>query len=70
MTILDIIIAIYILGVFFNFGTIFEDAMYNDRTAKEICEILALSLLSWILWPILYTYQSIVKKQERKKLGI
>ena len=46
MTILDIIIAIYILGVFFNFGTIFEDAMF------------------------LYTYQSIVKKQERKKLGI
>ena len=64
MTILDIIIAIYILGVFFNFGTIFEDAMYNDRTAKEICEFLALSLL------FLYTYQSIVKKQERKKLGI
>ena len=67
---MNIIVAIYILGLVFNFGAIFEDAMNNDRTIKEICKLLALSLLSWLLWPILYIYQYIVKKQERKKLGI
>lgn len=67
---MNIIVAIYVLGIAFNFGAIFEDAMNNDRSIKEICEFLALSLLSWVLWPILFIYQAIAKKRGRKKLGI
>lgn len=67
---INIILTIYILGVVFNVGTVFEDSLNNERTAKEICEFIALSLFSWLLWPILYIYQYMVKKQARKKSGI
>ena len=63
---MNIILVIYVLGLIFNFGTIFGDAMYNNRTAKEICEFIALSFLSWLLFPIAYIYQAIVKKIGRK----
>ena len=36
----------------------------------KVINNIALIFLSWILWPILYIYQAIAKKQERKNLGI
>ena len=66
MTILDVIIAIYILGLFFNFGTAFNENMIKDFTVKDNCKIIALSFLSWLLFPIAYIYQAIVKKLGRK----
>lgn len=70
MTALSIILVIYILGIIFNFGCIFEANVSNHYSVKEnIIPILG-SFLSWMLWPIAYIYQAIVKKRERKKLGI
>lgn len=66
----NIIFAIYILGLIFNFGTTFYENMNNDNTIKDNCKFIVLNFLSWMLWPIAYIYQAIVKKQERKKLGI
>ena len=70
MTTTNIIFAIYILGLIFNFGTTFYENMNNDHTIKDNCKFIVLNFLSWMLWPIIYIYQAIVKKQERKKLGI
>lgn len=67
---MNIILVIYILGLVFNFGTIFNENMNFNLTFKDNYKFITLSLLSWILWLILYIYQAIVKKQERKKLGI
>ena len=70
MTALNIILAIYISGLIFNFGTVFNENTNSNLTVKDNCIFIALSFLSWILWPILYIYQAIAKKQERKNLGI
>ena len=70
MTISDVIIAIYILGVFFNFGTVFNENMINDFTVKDNCKFIALSFLSWLLWPLAFIYQVMAKKREKRKLGI
>lgn len=67
---MNIILAIYISGVFFNFGTIFNENMNNDTTIKDNLKYIALSFLSWMLWLLGYIYQAIAKKKERKKLGI
>lgn len=66
MAILYIIIAIYILGVFFNFGIVFDEHINNNLTVKDNCKFIALSFLSWLLFPIGYIYQAIVKKIGRK----
>lgn len=66
MTILHIIIAIYILGVFFNFGIVFVENVIKKFTIKDNCKFIALSFLSWLLFPIAYIYQAIVQKLGRK----
>ena len=70
MTIMTITLTIYISGLIFNFGTIFNENMNNDPTLKDNFKFIALSFLSWMLWPLAYIYQATAKKQERKKLGI
>ena len=70
MTTMNIILVIYISGLIFNFGTVFNENMNNDPTVKDNCKFIALSFLSWMLWPLAYIYQSFAKKQERKNLGI
>lgn len=63
MAILYIIIAIYILGVFFNFGIVFAENAINKFTITDNCKFIALSFLSWLF---AYIYQAIVKKIGRK----
>ena len=70
MTTMNFILAIYISGLIFNFGTVFNENTNFNLTVKDNCMFIALSFLSWILWPILYIYQAIAKKQEKKNLGI
>lgn len=70
MTALNIILAIYISGLIFNFGTVFNENTNFNLTVKDNCMFVALSFLSWMLWPLAYIYQAIAKKQERKNLGI
>lgn len=69
MTILNIILIIYISGLFFNFGIVFSLNMNFNLIVKDNCKCIALSFLSWMLWPVAYIYQAIAKKQERKKLA-
>lgn len=62
MTIMCIILIIYIFGLFFNLGIIFDDKMNNDNTIKENCKLIVLGFLSSMIWPFNYIYRIIAKK--------
>lgn len=65
MTIMNIIFIIYLLGVVFNFGRIFEanfEANVNNHySVKENIIAILYSFLSWMVVPIAYCYKKIMK---------
>lgn len=62
MTILNIILIIYISGLFFNFGIVLDINMNNDNTIKDNCKLIAFGFLSSMIWPFIYIYRTITKK--------
>ena len=56
---MNIIFIIYLFGVVFNFGRIFEANANNHYSLKENIIPILYSFLSWLLVPIAYCYKKI-----------